>query len=466
MAFAVEDLRHLLRRAVCAVLGGFFVIWVGQFLFDSEYASRATARLVAPLLALGYGQGSADKIGVVLVDEPSLAQSKATWPPKYGYHADQLEAIATYRPKAIFVDMLFVDRRADASIKRLAQTLCDIRSQGIPVFLARDMAPGSIGIREELQGDCAIPVAVDYEADDIDHLARDYALVHAEPDGESVVSPALGLYQGLDRPGLESAAAPELAPTPMSVVWGVASASTADENRIVNRAGEPVCDPYERGKRSELFRLLLPSSNPACAFHATVRAYELRAPDEGQSRELAGKLEGRVVFYGASLASTGDFLSSPLHGRIPGVYFHAMAYDNLLTYGASWKRAVKFKFDPEHWRYLLWIAALIAVSASIFSFGYHALAARIEHAAARVGAGRTLVRRGRELLVVFGWRLLLFARAIVVACVLTIIGHWWLDLGVFSYIEVVAAALALELFEIGESVEKVLFGMPVVQEMQ
>lgn len=457
MRWHVLDWRALLRRVGCSVVGGLFVIWIGQYLFDSEYASRATARLLAPILAAGYGPGNADKVSVVLVDEPSLAQSNVTWPPKYGYHANVLDAIAQYGPKAIFVDVLFVDRRNDPSIDRLVQTLCEIKASGIPVFLASDITEGSVGLRQELKGECAIPVAVEYEPDGIDHLAREYRLLHAGPDGAGVESPALGMYRLLNRaeaPGSEE----ELLDTPMSVVWGVRSAVDARQNLLYTKEGEPACQPYLSAERAAVYGLLLPSALPACAFHPTVRAYEFRAPDAAQARELSGRLKGKVVFYGASLASTGDFLTSPLHGRLPGVYFHAMAYDNLLTYGKAWKKSVEFAIDRAHAGYVLTIAVLIALSVSLFSFGHQALSARVDQAALGIERQGTLAGRVQACLVLWGWRGAAIARAVLVALALTFIGHYWLNLGVFSYIEIVGAALALELFDIGESISEVVFG--------
>ena len=50
-------------------------------------------------------------------------------------------------------------------------------------------------------------------------------------------------------------------------------------------------------------------------------------------------LERRTLFYGAAVQLTGDRVISPVYEELPGVYLHAMAYDNLRTFGHDYKRA-------------------------------------------------------------------------------------------------------------------------------
>ena len=76
-----------------------------------------------------------------------------------------------------------------------------------------------------------------------------------------------------------------------------------------------------------------------CPFLATISPARLlderSAMLEAQLREL---IKDRVVFYGASLLGASDFIQPPVHAPIGGVYAHAMAFDNLLTFGAAFKR--------------------------------------------------------------------------------------------------------------------------------
>jgi hypothetical protein len=50
-------------------------------------------------------------------------------------------------------------------------------------------------------------------------------------------------------------------------------------------------------------------------------------------------LAGKTVFYGGAFYLTSDRVTSPVYEELPGVYLHAMAYDNLVTFGPDYKRA-------------------------------------------------------------------------------------------------------------------------------
>jgi hypothetical protein len=50
-------------------------------------------------------------------------------------------------------------------------------------------------------------------------------------------------------------------------------------------------------------------------------------------------VKGRTIFYGGSFEMAGDRVISPVFDDLPGVYLHAMAYDNLLTFRTDYKRA-------------------------------------------------------------------------------------------------------------------------------
>jgi hypothetical protein len=58
---------------------------------------------------------------------------------------------------------------------------------------------------------------------------------------------------------------------------------------------------------------------------------ETATPEEW--REL---LEGKAVLIGAHLSGYRDIVNAPVHGQIPGVLWHAMALDNLLSLGSGY----------------------------------------------------------------------------------------------------------------------------------
>lgn len=467
------------RRLILTIIGGFAIIWLGQFVFQSEFAARATARLVAPVLAYAHGTGSHEKSVVVLVDEPSLSSSQVSWPPRYGYHANILEGIAQYGPKAIMIDLLFVDRRDDPSIARLADTLCDLHRQGIAILVAADPTEGSIGLRPELDKGCLTEVGVQYDANGVDRVAWDYALYQRASDGGVLASAALAAYRASDA----QAALPAPSGMPvLSLVWGVTGPNDANGARpaqlVFNSDDEPVCEVHTTAGGAGALGLWFASAKPACAFNRTLRAYQLRSPDEAQERVLQESIADRVVFYGADLAGTGDYVNSPLHGRIPGVYLHAMAFDNLATYGEGWKRSVSFGFELDKLGYLAQLALMIALSTLLIGRLRHMSLektidrkwkesrARPQSRASSLDNLRHAPRRVAAALCALALTVILFLGSAAVALVIVAIGHWFFNLGVLSYIEVVAASLVAEFFDVGEKVDHILIGEPIEEEQQ
>ncbi|WP_087047618.1 hypothetical protein [Caballeronia ptereochthonis] len=84
-----------------------------------------------------------------------------------------IDAIAARKPRALFVDILFIDRRNDPAIARLAQGVCAAASSGVPVYLAADLEAGGVALRPELLNardahgaPCVQPVGVTFHSDE------------------------------------------------------------------------------------------------------------------------------------------------------------------------------------------------------------------------------------------------------------------------------------------------------------
>ncbi len=60
--------------------------------------------------------------------------------------------------------------------------------------------------------------------------------------------------------------------------------------------------------------------------------------DKHENNLLREVLENKIVLVGANLDGIPDVIESPVHGSIAGVFYHAMALDNLMTYGKNYWR--------------------------------------------------------------------------------------------------------------------------------
>ncbi len=78
-----------------------------------------------------------------------------------------------------------------------------------------------------------------------------------------------------------------------------------------------------------------PELSLPCPAVPVIRADALLDGDPAALRSL---LAGKAVFLGANVSGIPDWVTSPVHGRIPGVVLHAMALDNLLVDGRSYLR--------------------------------------------------------------------------------------------------------------------------------
>lgn len=348
------------RLLVCAVVA-VLTLWasfLGDFFLSENLLKTAWARISAPLIAKSYADGAKASLAVVHLDANALEASGGVWPVPYGYHAGVLRRIAAFRPRLIFVDFTFESARDDQTLKRFTDTLCDIQHQGIEVLLAGPATRGPSRLREELevvraQG-CFRLVSIEQIRAATDRGAWEYPLFSQASTQAStqskLPSAALAIAQVMDerfRPGQPAWPGES---DKLAMIWGLTPAQNS-LNWMVEDAEahtlEQYCQPWtpwrllpaylRASKKKEI------DEPPVCVFHESIAVERLLSGNSSfeEARRLEQLLKGRAVLYGASF--NNDFVYSPIQGEIPGVYLHAMAADNLLTFGTEWKHEPK---DP------------------------------------------------------------------------------------------------------------------------
>lgn len=70
-----------------------------------------------------------------------------------------------------------------------------------------------------------------------------------------------------------------------------------------------------------------------CPPFPTISVSKLLDQGSINSAELRKVIEGRTILVGYHLTGSSDLVVSPVHGTLPGVMFHAMALDNLISHG-------------------------------------------------------------------------------------------------------------------------------------
>lgn len=291
---------------------------------------------------IGYPGGARDQVAVVLYDEQFLRASESAWPISYQDHADWLLRLAGQpgsRPKAIFLDITFGQQRDDPTLPALKDALCTLRDTlHIPVFLAALPGPaGKLAVRPGL-GACFTLVGADYTPDPLDGYAWTYPLTRhlahsgwmpgppESPGAPAYRSAAMAMAEDVGRMALGEES------VPLALVWGTDGAPDAP---LAER--DLGCVPSHslaRNLTPGVVTQLLDPVPALCPYHRTLSMAQVAAMPDAQ---LGAALAGRYVMVGANIPGQNDFALSPVHGLVPGVHYHAMALDNLLTYGARYK---------------------------------------------------------------------------------------------------------------------------------
>jgi hypothetical protein len=128
--------------------------------------------------------------------------------------------------------------------------------------------------------------------------------------------------------------------TPVDVVWG--ARSPQDLSRIEGIIGcrkIGVLDAW----LNAVWRNVKTGgggAQQACPYTAGV-AYENLVNRLSAKREsLADLLSDNIILVGSQMSNSGDWITSPVQGPVPGVHYHAMALANLLDWGlAGYRRA-------------------------------------------------------------------------------------------------------------------------------
>ncbi len=297
---------------------------------------------------------------VVLVDDESLDKMNLTWPLTYKAQARILGDILALKPRAVFVDIIFPKvRKSDPTAEVLIKTLKSragevlinkdgVYAQRIPVFLASGKV-GDYKTFDRLK-EVTIPAAIGWDggvnayplylgknAPNAPQRTAAYALFHMLCAGKapSDLCPS-DMGQAL--------AENEAFGDPMNIQWGSAvpkgqgnfselsSCRDISPGNLVNSVIDAVSFMVEGISGG------INNSIQKCPYTLTLRLQQMtnrRALKLPQYREA---IEGRVIFYGMKLTGIPDHFWSPAHGQVPGVYLHAMAFDNLLLNGTNYSR--------------------------------------------------------------------------------------------------------------------------------
>ena len=361
---------------IVTVITGLFLAWLSQKLLIDEVVKRAMSRIHAPLLSLNYPQAGQRSITVVTIDDADLKEYGLNWPVPLDYYQRLLDRVVKQKPKAVFLDILFLDDKPTREIDSLIGAACRATDAGVPFYLAtfaRDALSSNaerriFDARTSAGTPCAIAVRSNVTPDSLDQSQWAYPLrprTRDELDGEVKLpdSVALSIYCRI-----YPSTCPARTAVPLSLIWATKAAPTNVETMVV-RDSQGALTSICRGVwnwwevlpgASLLFTLAGYPTLPLCPYNQVIPARAFKG--QGFSpKELHDALVGKIVMIGADLKAIGDNSFSPVHGRLPGVLVHAMALDNLISFEGEYRENGEFE-----WHELWHAPANIFIFLSVF----------------------------------------------------------------------------------------------------
>jgi hypothetical protein len=310
-----------------------------------------------PPVAAATGRPKPPRAVVMLVDDAALALRGAHWPVPLAFHAQMLAELAVLRPRAVMLDFLLIDRSPADDVCALLMAAGQLRNAGIPVYLAvtraDDMAqlaaPDCVdGAGRTLLADRVLtPVSVDRQIDTADFVSRHYPFEQmgvSDPPGTGLASAAVRMY--CDVAARRDSCASSLARR-YSRDAGFELAWSPRGDPFNERWSQTPCTRTESPMRAIVSHTMLPRE-VGCAPIATLFASALLSPAEDpalgpDNDQLFDLVDGSVVLIGGNFRASGDLISTPMHTLLPGVYYHAIALENLLVFNGHPKVREEFR---------------------------------------------------------------------------------------------------------------------------
>lgn len=363
-----------------------------------------------------------DDIGVVLLNQESLADFEASWPPVFALHARVLGGLLVERPAAVFLDFTLRDRRSDPvgnveqrelaqeeahpvdlryvmrdeTLPELVRVLKKYHALGIPIYVASGLEErfGFIEILPELKEYVTLVSGWGHARSQADIRAINYDLVRQSPKSGSAatawtaeaaksatLSPALQIYgdlclrkkkdpnldlngnwncpedifqreqeieNGEPKDGLPEALIERAFERNMNLIWADQSPAYAgwpegSGNMTAGRQFNCFEDQHKDFSfpisifwRAYDFVFDAPKGN-YCGPFDTLQASHVVYGTPDLSDSWRSRFSGRIVFYGFDLQGFQDVIRPPtLETDIAGVFKHATALENLLTFGPDY----------------------------------------------------------------------------------------------------------------------------------
>jgi len=325
----------------------FFINPFGLRTATVKYSEDIFIRLWAPL----YGEKAESEIAVILLDDAFITHYENRYPVSYSQLVKLFRVISQHQPAAVFFD-IFQQYEHSNGLKQWLNSLDNAR---FPVFMAGLPwvdTPQELSSVDSLRH--KLNQVTQFTTVGWQGYEHYYPLQVNGPLDGSFSTAALDLYtvwcrNNQDSCPLKSAELEDssLFKQPMLVQWSNRPAPDQETYLNLSRPCQDVSTDlwgYVLDWLTLEIRRLCPYFETAwderrltCSNILTLSASSLFEPGAMSPESKINKaLQGRIILVGYNLQASNDRVFSPLHGSMPGVFYHAMALDNLINYGSQY----------------------------------------------------------------------------------------------------------------------------------
>jgi len=362
---------------VAIFLAGIFVINpFGLKTASERYNQDLIIRYLAPL----YGTGMSEEIVIFTLDDLYIENTSGHYPVPYNDLSRLLKSLQRLAPKAVFFDLVQHYEHSSGFEKWTGR----IEKSDFPVMLGSSPRYDDVATLSD-------PSSLRYKLNNISQLVavswqgygQDYPLQVPHNDGQ-MDTPALALYKSwcknnpaICKTPIEKFKKNELFQDPMIVKWSNEGINSLDMNSTFT------CQNPTKNYLLEIphyvFRDIIygiSSSNERdmstlypCPQIQGLSALELVKPGATTSPILKKLVKNKIIMIGYDLEALNDRVISPINGSLPGVYYHAVALENLMLFGNQYWHVPK-KFEGLEFGWFDLLNFIILIPAFGFSHYY------------------------------------------------------------------------------------------------
>ncbi|WP_158089103.1 CHASE2 domain-containing protein [Cognaticolwellia mytili] len=311
------------------------IFLVAFFLLDPlglvSASDNASKSFINRIQSIFYSSAAQKEVTVVLLDDEYLKATQSYWPLPYNQQAKIFKRILHYQPNALFIDLLYSHDRS--TTKDSVQRIVNIferyeKRNNTPIYLAK--VENEHNQRPKAFEQYSRWASVSWQG-----FEKNYPFVVDGTDTAAAV-----LYKVYCQATEKCIFDSRFFQSPLVLQWGL-KLSEIQNSLTINTHCEikgSNASLLVKLSLSDIFWRLKSKFRQVCPYTTTVMASSLLANDKEAKELFEHVFRNKIVLLGAKIEGARDLISSPIHGQVAGVYLHAMALDNLITYGQRYTR--------------------------------------------------------------------------------------------------------------------------------